>query len=216
MLREQRPEDDDQQDQDEQDRQDLAQFARLLSGLVGVDLGGNLAGQVSVQVAGQGAGRDRVPQPGGQPAGGAVGADVDAGQDLKLHGPTIAAHAEVLDPLHAGDPGQAGGQPFDRRRVRGGERAAAAGDDHGNRDLVRRLERCGQPLGLQAGAAGRQEAVVVALLHAAQRRKEQAGEDGRGQPGHHDDPAEADGEPSGGCEEVMHACLPGCQAATSS
>jgi len=39
---------------------------------------------------------------------------------------------------------------------------------------------------------------------ADQRRKEQVGEDGRGRPGHDDDPAEADGEPPGGREEPRH------------
>src|SRR5215472_6444090 len=42
----------------------------------------------------------------------------------------------------------------------------------------------------------------------SQRRKEQVGEDGRGHPGHDDDPAEADGEPPGRGEERVHVGSP--------
>ncbi len=101
----QRPEDDDQQDQDEHDGQVLAEVARSRGTLAGVDLRGHLTGQVRVQITWQGAGLDGVAQAVSELLSGAVGADVHAGQDLKLHGLTVAADAEVLDPLHAGHPG---------------------------------------------------------------------------------------------------------------
>jgi hypothetical protein len=160
-----------------------------------------------VQAAGQCAGPDGVAQAGDEALGGAIAAKVDAGQDLQLRRLAVPAPAEVLDLLHAADLRQAGGQAVDGGRIRGGERAAVAGDDDGDRCLVHALERGGQPGGLQARAAGRQGARVVLPGDAGQRRQEQVGEHGRRQPGHDDRPAEADCRPPGGGEEPVHAPL---------
>jgi hypothetical protein len=201
----QRAEHHEQQGHDEHDGQVQAQADRCLVGLAGISLGGHRAGQVGAQVAGQRAGRDGRAQARDQVLFGAGGSEVEAvGQHLQLHRLTVGAVAEVLDLLHVGDLGQAGSQPPDGGDVRGGDRAAAAGDDDQDRCLVRVLERGGQPGGGHARAAGRQLVGVVHRDDAGQRRKKQAGQDGRGHPRGDDGPAEPDREPPGGGEERVH------------
>ncbi len=205
---EQRAEHGQQQDQDEHDGQVLSQVDRPLRGLARVSLGGHLTGQVGAQAAGERTGSDGAPQAGYKLLGRPLGAEVDARQCLQLHRLAVPADPEVPDPLHMADRGQACGQPAGRGQVRGGERAAVPGDDDRHRGLVDPLEGGGHPGCLQAWAAGRQQAGVVLLGHAGQRRKEHVGQDGRGQPGRDDDPAEPDGEPPGGGVEPVHANLP--------
>src|SRR5439155_4287714 len=124
----------------------------------------------------------------------------------QLYRPAVPADAEIPDLAHVGDPSQAGLQPPDGPQVASAQ-SPATSDHHGHRGLVHPLEGSGQPGGVRAGAAGRQEARVAGVGHAGQRREEVLGQHGGDDPGRDDDPAEADGEPAYGSEEPGHASL---------
>ncbi len=204
QRRQQRAEHDEQQQQDERDRQVLAEVARPMRGLARIDLRGHRTGHVGVQVAGQGGGLNCPAETGDKLPRGALGVEVDTGLDLQLARRPIATDSQVPDLPHVGDPGEPGPERFYGGQVGGGERAVAPGDNDRHRGLARPLERCGEPGGLQAGAARWHKAGIAGIGDARQRGEEVAGQNRRGDPRDDDGPSETDGEPPGGGEEPRH------------